>query len=428
MTTQGPVRRAIRNAGWLMAGKGTGGVFSLVYIALAARSLGVEQFGVFALILSYGQAVSNLAQFQSWQSVVRYGAVHHLENQPARLRRILNFSTLLDLGAASVGALLGVIGALVIGPYLGWSDQEQLLALFFSLSVMFGLRGTPTGILRLFDRFDLAAYSETVLPTMRLLGALIAWAMGASIIGYLIVWAAAELISTVAMWWAALREVHRQDLRVGEGSRLRGVVAENPGLWRFAWSTNFNTSVSLIWKQLPVLVVGWAVNAVAAGGFRIAANLVGALNKPAVMLARAMYPELAKLAVTERGRVARVVRKVTVVAAGVGVLAVILMAVFGKLALHLIGGEAYIFAYPFLLVLSVAAAIELCGVAVEPAMIALGRPGTVLLARSVTGIFYAGVLIWLANAWGAIGAATAAIVGAIFMLIMLFGLFMRAIR
>lgn len=428
MTTDSPIRRAVRNAAWLMAGKGTGGLFSLIYIGLAARSLGVEAFGIFAMILAYGQAVANLAQFQSWQTVVRYGAVHHAEDQPARLRRIVHFTALLDAGSAAVGAVLGVAGALVIGPHFGWSDSDATMAALFSLSILFGLRGTPTGILRLFDRFDLAAYAETVLPAMRLAGALIAWAMHSAIGGYLAAWVAAELITTAAIWWAALREMNSQGLRVRGKGRLRGVVAENRGLWRFAWHTNFNFSLSLIWKQLPILVVGWAVSPAVAGGFRIAANLVSALHKPAQMLARAMYPELARIAVTDRSQVENIVNKSTLIAGLTGLFAVLLMAALGREALELIGGAEYVFAYPFLMLLSVAAAIELCGVAVEPAMIAFGRPGKVLAVRAATGVFYTVLLIGLTLAFKGIGAAAATVFGAIFLIVALYALFLRMVR
>lgn len=418
----------MRNAAWLMAGKGTGGVFSLIYIGLAARSLGVEDFGVFAVILAYGQAIANLAQFQSWQTVVRYGAVHHVEDQPARLRRVLYFTSLLDAGSAAVGALLGAAGALLIGPYFGWGGRESVMAALFSLSLLFGMRGTPTGILRLFDRFDLSAYAETVLPAMRLAGALIAWSTQSSIGEYLAAWVAAELITTAAIWWAAMREMNRQGLRVRGKGRLRGVVMENRGLWRFAWHTNFNYSLGLIWKQLPILVVGWAVSPAIAGGFRIAANLVAALHKPAQMLARAMYPELARIAVTDRSKVERIVRKSTVIAGLTGIAAVLLMAVLGHEALKLIGGADYVFAYPYLMLLSVAAAIELCGVAVEPAMIAFGRPGKVLAVRAATGLFYTILLIGLTIAFGGIGAAAATVFGAIFLLVALYLLFLRMVR
>lgn len=423
---EGPIRRAIRNAGWLLAGKGVGAIFSLVYLALAARSLGAEQFGIFALILSYGQAVANLAQFQSWQTVVRYGAIHDAGNAQDKLRRIILFSALLDLGAAVTGALLAVAGIYLFGAQFGWSKAEQDIAVLFSLSLLFGLRGAPTGILRLFDRFDIAAYAETVLPAMRLLGAIIAWLTGASIAGYLIAWAAAELVTTIAMWGASARELRRRHTPAATSPRLRGVVAENEGLWKFAWTTNLTASLNLVWKQFPVLAVGWAVDAVAAGGFRIATQLAGALNKPTIALARAVYPEFAKLAVTGHAEIRHAVGRACLIGGLAGLVALAVVVLLGKPALQLIGGEVYLFAYPVLILLALAAAFELSGVAIEPALVAMGRPGQVLIVRTIVAAVYVLFLILMVQAHGSIGAAVATALASLLLVALLYVSFRRA--
>ena len=66
--------RLIRNIGWLLSGRGVNAVLSLVYLALATRTLGIEGFGYFALIVAMGQTVTGLANFQTWQFVIRWGA------------------------------------------------------------------------------------------------------------------------------------------------------------------------------------------------------------------------------------------------------------------------------------------------------------------------------------------------------------------
>lgn len=424
---EGPIKRAIRNAGWLLAGKGVGGVFSLIYLAIAARSLGAEQFGIFALILSYGQAVANLAQFQSWQTVVRYGAIHDADGAHDKLRRIILFSALLDLGAAVTGALLAVAGVYLFGAQFGWSDTERDIAVLFSLSLLFGLRGAPTGILRLFDRFDIAAYAETVLPAMRLVGAIAAWLTGASIASYLIAWAVAELVTTIAMWWASAREIRRRYREPVPGPYLTGVVAENDGLWKFAWTTNLTTSLNLVWKQFPVLAVGWAVDAVAAGGFRIATQLTGALNKPTVALARAIYPEFAKLAITSHSDIKRAVNKACLIGGLAGLVALVVVLLLGKPALQLVGGEAYLFIFPVLVVLSLAAAFELTGVAIEPALVAIGRPGQVLAVRTFVAAIYVVVLAWLVQTSGTMGAAIATVATSLLLVIVLYAAFRKTV-
>ena len=60
VTSPTPFGRALRNVGWLLTGKGVGAVLSLVYLALATRSLGVAGFGQFSLVLGTGQAAAAL--------------------------------------------------------------------------------------------------------------------------------------------------------------------------------------------------------------------------------------------------------------------------------------------------------------------------------------------------------------------------------
>ena len=62
---KGPIRRILSNIGWLLGGKGFGAVSSLLYLAILSRSLGVKDFGHFALIFGISQAVCALASFQT---------------------------------------------------------------------------------------------------------------------------------------------------------------------------------------------------------------------------------------------------------------------------------------------------------------------------------------------------------------------------
>jgi O-antigen/teichoic acid export membrane protein len=422
---EGPIKRAARNAVWLLAGKSAGGVFSLIYLALTAQTLGPAQFGIFALILSYGQAVTNLAQFQSWQTIVRYGAHHEAAGDRAKLRRLIGFAALLDLGAAFAGTIIAVAGVYLFGKNFGWSAANNNIAALFCLSLLLGLRGAPTGILRLFNRFDLAAYAEAVLPSMRLIGALIAWASGASIAGYLAAWAVAELATTIAIWWASIREVKKRFEGATEGARLRGVVGENEGLWAFSWTTNINTSLNLVWKQFPVLAVGWAVDAVAAGGFRIAVQLIGALNKPTIALSRALFPELAKLTISDRGKIRQTVQRTGLIGTAAGVIMLTAILLLGKPALHIFGGGDYNFVFPLLFVLGIGAIFDLSGVAIEPALVALGRPGIVLRERGIVSVLYVVGMVAAVKLYGALGAAIASTFASLFLLLLLFSAFRR---
>lgn len=409
----GPLRRSLLNAGWLLGGKSVGGVFSLIYLGLAARTLGVDAFGAFALILAFGQAVAGIVQFQTAEVLIRFGARHLAEERPDRFLRVLGFATLLDIVSAAACAVLAVIAVLTIGAAVGLKPDDQFRAAAFGASFLFSLRGTPVGILRLLDRFDVAALSETVLPACRLIAALFCYFLAPTVDGFLAAWAGAELVTTIVLWLAALRQMKKQKIEfdklpVGWAS----VASENDGLWRFAWFTNFASTIGFLWQQAPTLAVGWGAGPAAAGGFRVAQQLAQSLSKPVVSLSRATFPEFAKLAVRHGGgAVVDFASRLSSVAAIAGIAAVVVVAIAGPQLLSLIFGAEFAFADKLLLLLTIAAAIDLWGFGQEPALLAIGRPGVVLAARAIFGVAFLALLIALLLWYGTMGAATAAIVG-----------------
>ncbi|MFD1949637.1 lipopolysaccharide biosynthesis protein [Sphingomonas arantia] len=409
---EGPIRRAMRNAAWLLGGKGVGGLFSLVYLALVARTLGVAGFGLFAMILAYGQALANVVGFQSWQTVIRYGAHHRADARPDLFGQVLLFATLLDMGAALAGGAIAVAGALIIGPAIGWSHETQVLAAWFGLSLIFTQRGAPTGVLRLFDRFDLAAYAELTLPTTRLIGTLAAWVLDGGLAGYLLAWALADLITTGSMWWQAWRELAKRDMVRGQDRwRLRGLTTGNPGIWRFSITTNLTASIGLVWQQVPVLAVGWIAGPAGAGGYRMATQLGTALTKPVTSLARSIYPEFARMSVGGSPRaLVPVLARTAWISAALGLASVVLIAAAGRHILLFVGGPDYVFAYPVLVVLTLASALNLVGFGLEPALVAIGRPGAALVARGLATIVYIALLAGMLRWMGPIGAAWATLI------------------
>jgi len=90
---------------------------------------------------------------------------------------------------------------------------------------------------------------------------------------------------------------------------------------------------------------------------------------------------------------------------------VALTALAGETALTLIAGPAYAKAAPLLIILSIAAAIDLCGFALEPALLAAGHAGRALIARAGAATIYILCLVLALDRWGAQGAALAAVAG-----------------
>lgn len=409
-TSSGLLVRLLRNTGWLAGSKFAGAALSIVYLALAARTLGAEGFGAFAMVVAYGQAVANLVQFQSWQLVIRFGAEHLANGRPDRMAALVRFGMWLDVASAALSALAGFAGVWLLADVLGWTAETAWAAQLFSLSLVGWLRATPTGILRLLDQFDRLSWAETLTPVIRFAGAIPAAMFAGTIEAFLAIWALSEIAASLLIWWMAARGLARRRISLRPGWP-RGVTRDNPQLWRFAWTSNATGSVNLIWQQLGTLAVGGSMGEAAAGGFRLAFQIAQALAKPALLLGRVIYPELTRF--DERTEIGRLLWRTSAVSALCGLILVALAALLGRPLLGLIGGPDFTAAAPLLTILTLAVAIDLAGFVLEPALMAAGRAGWALLARSAGAATYAALVFALIGRWGAYGVAYAAVAGSL---------------
>lgn len=401
-------RRLGRNIGWLAGSRGFTGLVSLIYLAIAARALGPQDFGSFTLVLTYGQLIANLVQFQSWKGVIRYGAGHTGEKDRDRRTRLFGFTATLDWAGAIVGFCIAIIAVPLVAPLLHWNASEQQSAALFGGFLLLTTGATSSGMLRLFDRFDLMAYTEATAPAVRLLGSVVVWAIGGGVGGFLIVWAAAATAQYIAQWVAALF-VHGSGIAIGRGPFLTA-ARENRRILKFMIQTNLANSLGLFWMQLGTLAVGAVAGPTEAGGFRIAQSLAKAVAKPIEPITRALYPELARLvAEDEHSTLRHVLLRVSLIAGVLSTIIALVTGLAGGEILRLIAGKQFEFAHQFLFLLSIAAAIDLAGFALEPFHNAHGRAGRVLRSRAVGALVYLVLLALLLPRSGGNGAAIAAI-------------------
>jgi O-antigen/teichoic acid export membrane protein len=424
-----PFGRALRNVGWLLTGKGVGAVLSIIYLALATRSLGVQKFGQFSLVLSTAQAVAAFAGFQTWQIVVRFGMTHRERpggGDVAALARVVRFCLLLDLGAALVGCVLASIAMLLMQDHFGWSPHLTRNALLFSFVLLLSVRSTAVGVLRLHDKFATGAGADAVTPLVRFIGAGIAVWWHATVTGFLIAWAASEVLTAVAYWISASRAAP------GLMSQWRGGLrapAENPGLWRFAFVTNIGSTLTVASRQVVVVLVGLVTGAAAAGNYRLAYQLSQSLVRLADMFARGVFPEVSRADAsrTYEGLVA-LVRQSGKLAVAVGGATCVLVPLLGSPALHLIAGAKYLGAYPVLVLLGIAAGFDIMAVGFEPVLLGTGHATQALVIRVVAAAVLFIAVALLMPPLGVIGASIASLIASALLLAMLVHAALRLIR
>lgn len=407
------VRAAGRNLGWLMATRGVVAVLSLLYLGIATRVLGVTDFGRFALITGAAQAIATIVGFQTWQLVVRYGVDHLNSGDEAALARLLRLSVLLDAASAVAGGLVSAAILLIWGDRFGITRDLMVATLAFVFIELVTIRSSPVGMLRLRDKFSLAALADSVTQIVRFFGAAVAAVLMPNVTGFLIAWAIAEVATSGTYWVMVWRT---GDLGfVGRG-RMHGgqVFRENPGLLRFMVSTNATSTLGLSTKQAPLLMVGGYVGPAAAGAFRLAFQIAQALTKLSQMLSRAAFPEIVRAVRAPQGRdVGRLMTRVFLASLAAALIILALVAALGHPLLLLVGGSDFRYGRTVMLWLAAAGCVDLATVSFEPVLMAAHRAGTALLARIASAIALIATSLYLLPRLGTPGAGMGVMVGSI---------------
>ncbi|MDZ4306671.1 lipopolysaccharide biosynthesis protein [Allopontixanthobacter sp.] len=398
------MRRILANAGWLLGGKGVNAALSLVYLAIATRALGLAEFGQFTLVVALAQALTGIASFQTWLFVVRWGnsaAQDPVQDRKTGTRDVIGFATALDLASMALGTLAAGALALSALHWVGLSADLGWPTFLFCAVSMLAIRSTPTGILRLHDRYARAAGAETAIPVIRAIGAGLAALFMPTIIGFLLAWAAAELAAAAACWAAAAR-FGRPQLSAISLTRL---PRQEAGVWRFVLSTNFSSSTGVAGRQVLLLMVGAFGGATMAGIYRVAAQLGLAILKLGQAVLQAIFPDLVRAGPQDHvlaGRIARV--------AAVTALASIALAVAGgEVLIAAVAGPEFSAAYVPMIILAAASAIELVGASWDALLVARRRAGLVLALRAVPMAAALALVPWAISVAGASGAAAASL-------------------
>ena len=393
-------RRILANAGKLLGGRAVNAVLSLAYTAVTARALGVNGLGVLVMINAFAQLLGDVVKFQSWQTVLQYGAEPLKARRLEDLHRVVRFTMLLDIASGVLGVLVGVVGAFVFGPQLGWSQAQAPLAAGYIASVFFMTAAAPLGILRLLDRFDVLATNAAVISLVRLAGCGVGYLLHADLAFFLAVWALGTIAGYVQLLVVAWREMGRQDLR--RGFRWLGPTrVRAAGVWRFAWATNLNATVSVAFTHLVTLMVGALLGPAEAALWRIGRQVADAIAKPVKLMTPALYPELVRLLVEGREReMWRLTARIALTASGVGLLLLAVSGLGGAPLLHLVMGPGFAAAAGIMTWQVAAAVINLISLPLEPMVITLGRAGATVWVRVVAAAAFVAALPLLVPHYG----------------------------
>jgi len=395
-STKSVGQRVAANTGLMMGSKFLGALFGAVSLLLAAKNLDTATFGIVLFLHAYMLFFAEVATFQSWQSIIRFGTNSVKDNDPRDLSKILNFGVKLDFMAAIFGFLLSIsvfyLGAFIAShvPQLSElganMETSKSYIIGYCFLVILSQRGASIGIFRLFDKFYILAIKSLIMPTVRLIGVIVAAYMDAGLKGFVMAWFAGSFCAYSYIPVMAIIELKRRKLL---SHVIRAKVSfrkPGAGIWNFVIKTNLDSTLGAANLHLPMILVFGVFGASWAAVYKIAEEIAKILSEGYVLLDQVIYPELAKM--VSLGQVDKIWRLVTraafiLLSIGLSLSAIIML--IGPEVLGRLLSKDYSASAPLMSLLVPAAALLGVAAPLYPVFYASNKPERAIYARG-TGV------------------------------------------
>lgn len=305
-----------KNVSTIVLGQGGASAFNMLTSFVSAGFLGVAGYGSLMIGQTYMQAIDALLNFQSWQSVIRYGSICLEKRDERGLAASIKAAFLVDVISAVAGCIISFAIVGLVAGFLGWDSAATAAAVVFSFEILAHIEGAPTGLLRLFDKFNYVAIHAVVMAAVKLL--LVGASMvlfGNNVIVIACAYCAADVIKSLTLFFIAVHVARR---RVGLIKIVKARRVDLPaGYISFTIWSNLETSADAPIMYFDVFFLSLLSSEVV-GVFKFFRQLLSVLSLLSRPVQQAIMPQLAELIARGlNGRAYEVVRKIEKVVAKV---------------------------------------------------------------------------------------------------------------
>lgn len=394
------LRGLMRNAGTLIVGNAMQSCIGLVSLAVTARALGSADFGRLIVAVAYGAIISQLIGFQSWQAVIRYGAMALAKSDNRQFMGLVKSGVMLDVLAALLASLVAFAGVMFGADLIGIDAASRSVATLVCLGMLANVVGTPTALLRIFDRYRMFVVQSFLTSLLKLILVGIAALSGGDLWAFALAWVSSQVFGYVLLATLAFRELARRKVTADGALSIPETFRTHPDLAQFFLFTNLNSAAKTL-RDLDVPLLAYMLGPSATGSFKIARQVAGSLNKIIDPFFAAIYPDLAKLHSAGNTRAALSLVRRSAISLGVvatGVLCV--FSLVGEPVLVLVLGEDFRSAYAVTMWCIVAAAIWAFAQPIAPMLMVYGRHSALFGINVVTTCVYLAALVAAARFFG----------------------------
>ena len=399
--------RLSRNLSWTFGSQLFISIAAVVTLFITARALGPAGLGILALVESFVRIVDLILRLEPWQAVIRYAIQAQHRGDTAAFLRLIKLSVLIDAAGGVLAGVVCMILAPFVAPLIGLPEgvgEEYIWVM--ALGLFFSFRPTAIAVLRIFDRFDRLAWVDMISALVRLLLTVVAWLAGLGIWAFLVILLVQSLLDGLLAFAVALQELRKRGHHGALAAQGLAALKENPGFLRFLWNSNFNVILRQSANRFDVLVLGAMMSPAAVGVYQLGKRVMNRLTKLAGPLRQTIYPELARL--WDKGKIHQFNRLVLIFSASILLLQLVIAVPFMlnmERVIAVLFGPAFAGAGPVMNILLISAIIFASGVALNPALLAMGKDRMLVRVTMLSTLLFALSFLPFVHFWGVEGAA-----------------------
>ena len=400
-------RRVARQTAWLGAMRTIQVLASIVQVALSARILGPEGFGVLAIIIAAAGLTHGLLSVPGDEVITTYVRRDLAKGRTDDAARTLRFTYVLSqtLALIAYAALAGA--TLTLSGLFGVMEEYKSAVLMYGLAgIALATNREAIAVLRLADQLHLGlcAAAAGALTRVAVLGVI--WLTDAGLLAVLIAYVAGDAVTGFGIFIAAAAS----ERRAGLPGFLRSLSVRVPSRDVIAFQTaSFGrTSLEAVTSHIDVILLANLVSSVQLGLYRAAIRIIDSTKHPFHSISAAVQAEYSRQWYNGNGEgVREICRKFTKLSLSLAAIGYSLLAIFHAPIIRVLLGPTFKeSSRPLLFLLPGALAFAaITPLHVLPA--ATGRATPRLLSSAAALAAQVIAIVALASAHGAEGAALA---------------------
>ena len=155
-------KNLFKNSFWAFFGDASASAITFIISIILIKIIGSESYGILILAQSYMNIMDVIINIQSWRSTIQYGQKALVDGNEKELHSYVKLGCIMDISTAILCFIISILLPNLIGGLLHWSNEMILCSEIFAITIISHFAGTPTAILRLFNKYNLVALSKTL--------------------------------------------------------------------------------------------------------------------------------------------------------------------------------------------------------------------------------------------------------------------------